>query len=70
LASEILDEIFSHIEHHRDLVNLACVCRTFALVLVPRHTEYRVIKIQSAAPFVWAHLARRRDLTRNIREVH
>ncbi|TFK61770.1 hypothetical protein BDN72DRAFT_964982 [Pluteus cervinus] len=69
LPEDILEEIFSSVELHTDLVNLACVCRAFSLSIIPRHTEYRIIQTRQPIPHVWAHLARRQDLARNIRKI-
>ncbi|KAJ6485542.1 hypothetical protein C8R45DRAFT_996954 [Mycena sanguinolenta] len=69
LPQELLDEIISDLEH-KDLVSLALVSRASSALVVPRHTEYRVLRIRHLLPAMWAHLARRSDLARNIREVH
>ncbi|KAJ7147644.1 hypothetical protein C8R43DRAFT_926134 [Mycena crocata] len=69
LPQELLDEIISDLEH-RDLVSLALVSRASSALVIPRHTEYRVVRTRHLLPAMWAHLARRADLTRNIREVH
>jgi hypothetical protein len=69
LPQELLDEIISDLEH-RDIVSLALVSRASSALVIPRHTEYRVLRTRHLLPAMWAHLARRADLTRNIREVH
>ncbi|KAK7031706.1 F-box domain-containing protein [Favolaschia claudopus] len=69
LPQELLDEIISDLEHC-DLVSLALVSRASSGLVIPRHTEYRVLRTRHLLPAMWAHLARRADLTRNIREVH
>ncbi|KAJ7080890.1 hypothetical protein B0H15DRAFT_996447 [Mycena belliarum] len=58
-----------HLEH-RDLVSLALVSRAAAAPVIPRHTEYRVVRTRHLhlLPAMWAHLARRANLTRNIRK--
>ncbi|KAJ7863177.1 hypothetical protein B0H13DRAFT_2237154 [Mycena leptocephala] len=56
--------------YHRDIVSLALVSRASSALVIPRHTEYRVLRTRHLLPAMWAHLARRADLTRNIREVH
>lgn len=70
LPQEILDTILEEIDLHVDLVNLALCSQACAGLVIPRHSEYRLIRIRGCAPAVWAHLARRADLTRSIREVH
>ncbi|KAJ6580843.1 hypothetical protein B0H19DRAFT_1112586 [Mycena capillaripes] len=69
LPQELLDEIMSDLEH-RDLISVALVSRSSSALVIPRHTEYRVLRTRHLLPAMWAHLARRADLTRNIREVH
>ncbi|KAJ7114089.1 hypothetical protein C8R44DRAFT_710505 [Mycena epipterygia] len=69
LPQELLDDIISDLEH-RDLVSLALASRASGALVIPRHTEYRVLRTRHLLPAMWAHLARRADLTRNIREVH
>ncbi|KAF8211086.1 hypothetical protein K438DRAFT_1808781 [Mycena galopus ATCC 62051] len=69
LPQELLDEIISDLEH-KDLVSLALVSRASCVLVIPRHTEYRILRVRHLLPAMWAHLARRADLTRNIREVH
>lgn len=70
LPPETLDEIASCIGLHRDLISFALASRACADLLIPRHTEYRVIRVRDRVPHIWAHLARRADLARNIRAVH
>ncbi|KAF7309393.1 F-box domain-containing protein [Mycena indigotica] len=69
LPQELLDEILSELDHV-DLVAVALVSRACSALVIPRHTEYRVIRTRHLLPAMWAHLARRADLARNIREVH
>ncbi|KAJ7065435.1 hypothetical protein C8F01DRAFT_1125610 [Mycena amicta] len=69
LPQELLDEIVSELDH-ADLVAVALVSRACSALVIPRHTEYRVIRTRHLLPAMWAHLARRADLARNIREVH
>ncbi|KAJ7760187.1 hypothetical protein B0H14DRAFT_382499 [Mycena olivaceomarginata] len=69
LPQELLDEILSDLEH-RDLVALALASRAACALVIPRHTEYRILRTRHLLPAMWAHLARRADLARNIREVH
>jgi hypothetical protein len=70
LPDEILEAIISDLDQHKDLVSLALVARACSEMVIPIHTEYRTIRIRHPIPHVWAHLARRSDLARNIREVH
>jgi hypothetical protein len=70
LPEEILDEIVSELDHHKDLVAFALASRTCANSVIPHHTQYRVLRVRHPLPSMWAHLARRSDLARNIRELH
>jgi len=38
--------------------------------IIPRHSQYRVIRIREDMPHLWAHLAKRSDLARTITAVH
>ncbi len=70
LPEEILEEIISELHQHKDLIALALTSRACADAVIPHHTQYRVLRVRHPLPDMWAHLARRSDLARNIREVH
>lgn len=70
LSVELCDEIFSQVDLRTDLINVACACRSFASLLLPRHTEYRIIRMARPLPWIWVHLVKRPDLARNIREIY
>jgi hypothetical protein len=70
LAPETLEEIASYIESHRDLISLALVSSAWKSRIIPRHSQYRVIRIREDMPHLWAHLAKRSDLARTITTVH
>lgn len=70
LPREILDEILTQVDQHKDLISLALASHACSDLVVPRHSEYRIIRVRHRVPLMWAHLARRADLARNIREVH
>jgi hypothetical protein len=70
LPDEILEEIVSELDQHKDLVSLALTSRICAASVIPHHTQYRILRVRHSLPEVWAHLARRSDLARNIREIH
>ncbi|KAJ3878454.1 hypothetical protein F5051DRAFT_372795 [Lentinula edodes] len=70
LPLEILDSILSDLDRHTDLIALALAAKELFRIVVPRHSEYRVLRIRHRFPRLWAHLARRADLSRNIREIH
>jgi len=70
LAPETLEEIASHIECHRDLISLALVSSAWKARIIPRHSQYRVIRICEDMPHLWAHLAKRSDLARTLTAVH
>ena len=70
LPDEILDEIASELDLHEDLINFALASHACSNIVIPRHTQYRIIRVRNAGFQLWAHLARRADIARNIREVH
>lgn len=70
LPDEILEEIVSELDQHSDLVAFALASRICAALVIPHHTQYRILRVRHTLPDMWAHLARRSDLARNIREVH
>ncbi|TFK64231.1 hypothetical protein BDN72DRAFT_846807 [Pluteus cervinus] len=69
LASELVDAILSNLDLHLDLIHFACTCKLAASYVIPRQIEYRTIHIDRLMPDLWAHLASRPDLARNIRTV-
>ena len=70
LPDEIIEEIVAELDQHKDLVAFALTSRICAGLVIPHHTQYRILRMRSTVPNVWAHLARRADLARNVREVH
>ena len=70
LPDEILEEIVAELDQHKDLISFALASRSCAALVIPHHTEYRILRVRHPLPNMWAHLARRADLSRNIREVH
>ena len=70
LPAEILDQILSELDLRSDLISLALANRACFHLVIPRHSEYRVLRTRHRHAAMWAHLARRSDLSRNIRKVH
>lgn len=70
LPDEILEEIVAELDQHKDLISFALASRLCAALVIPHHTEYRILRVRHPLPNMWAHLARRADLARNVREVH
>lgn len=70
LPDEILEEIFSEIDRQADIVAFALASKLCHSIVAPHHTQYRILRVRGTSPDVWAHLARRSDLARNLREVH
>ncbi|KAG7093405.1 hypothetical protein E1B28_007087 [Marasmius oreades] len=70
LPAEVLDQIISELDLRSDLTSLALANRTCYHLVVPRHSEYRVIRTRHRLAAMWGHLARRSDLARNVRKVH
>jgi len=69
IPDEIIEEILSELDRH-NLVAFALASRKCAAWVIPHHTQYRILCMQGTVPYLWAHLARRADLARNVREVH
>lgn len=71
LPPETIDDICNFVDSHADLLSLAATCHTWKFVIIPRHSEYRKVKVTRIIkhPFVWAHLRRRLDLARNVRSM-
>ncbi|KAF6753137.1 hypothetical protein DFP72DRAFT_967323 [Ephemerocybe angulata] len=70
LPHELLFEIISLIPETSDLLSLALSCRGLSSQVIPHHIDYRILHIRTLHPILFAHLARRTDLARNIHEVH
>ncbi|KAJ4470195.1 hypothetical protein J3R30DRAFT_3343304 [Lentinula aciculospora] len=70
LPPEILDYILSDIDKPSDLIALATTAKELYRIVAPRHSEYRVLRIRHRFPGLWAHLAKRVDLSRNLREIN
>ncbi|TFK61265.1 hypothetical protein BDN72DRAFT_849866 [Pluteus cervinus] len=67
LPAEVIEHILSEIGLHRDLVNFACASRLCSQLAIPRHTQYRTLRIgTNTSAHIWAHLACRPDLACNI----
>ncbi|TFK62598.1 hypothetical protein BDN72DRAFT_383534 [Pluteus cervinus] len=73
LPAEIIEAILSEISHPYDLVQLACASSLFRNLVIPRHTEYRILWLRATSSsqfdFLWTHLLQRPNLTRNIWKV-
>ena len=70
LPDEILEEIVAELDQHKDLISFALASRFCSTLVIPHHTEYRILRVRHPLPDMWAHLARRADLARNVRQVH
>ena len=70
LPDEILEEIVAELDQHKDLISFALASRLCSTLVIPHHTEYRILRVRHPLPNMWAHLARRADLARNVRQVH
>ncbi|KAF9451189.1 hypothetical protein P691DRAFT_663836 [Macrolepiota fuliginosa MF-IS2] len=70
LPAEILDAILSLIDAHDDILSFALAGRACASLAIPRHTEYRILRIRHLRPELWAHLAQRADLASFVAHVH
>jgi hypothetical protein len=70
LPPEILDGILALIDGHEDILSFALASRGCSKFAIPRHTEYRILRVRHAHPAVWAHLAQRADLASFVTHVH
>lgn len=67
--TEILDEILSHVDSRKDLLNIGLVSKRLRDVVFPRHFDYRVIRCKLSSISVWDHLITHRSLARNVRKL-
>ena len=70
LPDDILADIASELDLHKDLINFALASHACANIVISRHTQYRIIRVRSAGVQLWAHLAGGADIPRNICEAH
>ncbi|TFL05005.1 hypothetical protein BDV98DRAFT_281261 [Pterulicium gracile] len=69
LPPETLDTIASHLSTHTDLLSLALTSKACHALIIPRHIQYRIIRVRGCTPLLFAHLSRRTDLSRHIRSI-
>nr|GAT60058.1 predicted protein [Mycena chlorophos] len=71
LPFDLSEHVLSCIDARRDLISLALTCKYWAERIIPLHSQYRVIRLfnNASAARVWTHLAQRRDLAKNVREL-
>ncbi|KAG5637091.1 hypothetical protein H0H81_005774 [Sphagnurus paluster] len=69
LPPEILEQILSELDEPYDLLSFAFASHACSRLAIPTHTQYRVLRLRTPMPELWAHLAERADLARHIREV-
>ncbi|TFK66683.1 hypothetical protein BDN72DRAFT_961577 [Pluteus cervinus] len=72
LPIEVIEHILSWVDRRRDLINFARASRACKALVIPRHAEYRVLRITDNADCIptWEHLASRPDLASNFRVLH
>ncbi|KAJ3567547.1 hypothetical protein NP233_g6299 [Leucocoprinus birnbaumii] len=70
LPPEILDGILALIDNHEDILSFALANKECSQFAIPRHTQYRILRIRHPYPQLWAHLAQRADLASFITHVH
>lgn len=66
LPIEVLDSIICHIREHCDLISLALSSKACSSLVLPHHAEYRTLRLAAKHHGLWAHLAQRRDLAKNV----
>ncbi|TFK62599.1 hypothetical protein BDN72DRAFT_740384, partial [Pluteus cervinus] len=73
LPVEITEAILSEISHPQNLMQLACTSSFFRDLIIPRHTEYRILRLNITSSgqfdYLWTHLLQCPNLTRNISKV-
>lgn len=71
LSFDATEHLLDSIDTTRDLLSLALTSRFWAELIIPRHIEYRKLHLDASDLHLplWAHLAERKDLAKNIREV-
>lgn len=70
LPPEILDSILALVDVYEDILNFALANHACAAFAIPRHTQYRILRIRYSRPEIWAHLAQRADLASFITHVY
>jgi hypothetical protein len=70
LPYDLIETIVSYIDAHRDLISLSLANKALYDIIIPRHSQYRLVRTSLKSVQVWSHLASRPDLTRNIRILH
>jgi hypothetical protein len=56
LPSEILEKIAFYVDSHDDLISLALTSRKLKEVVIPSHSDYRMIAVQHDNHDLWDHL--------------
>ena len=69
LPPELLNAVVDAIPERRDLLSLALVCSTLRDIIIPGHIQYRVVVASEAEVGLWACLAVRGHLARNVRSL-
>ncbi|KAK7035746.1 F-box domain-containing protein [Favolaschia claudopus] len=68
LPFDVTELILSRVDSRRDLISFAATSSECKELVVPRHSEYRELRVRDK-PEVWAHLCQRPDLAKNVRRV-
>lgn len=66
---EIWEEIAFHVDSTRDLLSLALTSRTFNLLIIPYHLDYRYISCDLRQTYVWEHLFTHLHRTKGVRSL-
>lgn len=69
LPPELLNSVVDAIPERRDLLSLALVCSTLCEIIIPGQLQYRVLIASEEEVGLWACLAVRGHLARNVRSV-
>ncbi|KZV62387.1 hypothetical protein PENSPDRAFT_539851, partial [Peniophora sp. CONT] len=69
LPPELLNSVVDAIPERHDLLSLSLVCSTLRDVIIPGHLQYRVLVASEEETGLWACLAVRGHLARNVRNL-
>jgi len=69
LFPELLDTIASFIDSRQDLLSFSLACKAFKGVIIPLHTDYRIVRCHYRRHAVWKHFAQHLHLACRVRTV-
>jgi hypothetical protein len=70
LPIEILDKIAFYVDSHEDLISLALTCWQLKEVVIPDHSDYRMITIQHDMHHLWADFVKSPRVAQHVKALH